>query len=793
MLGLPNLSNQKFGQYELRRLLGAGGMGAVYLGWQASLKREVAIKILPPTFAANREMVERFTREAETAARLEHPHIVPIYDYGVEQGISYVVMRLLPGGSLAERLSHRAQSNDPLPNLREIADMLTKLGGALDFAHSKGVIHRDIKSNNVMFDAHGTPFLVDFGIARLVNATSALTGSNVQIGTPAYMSPEQWMGEEATAKSDQYALGVMAYVLLTGDLPFEGQTPFALMHKHLNEPATPPHVRRAGLPETLTPIIARSMAKLPADRFENATEFAQAFTKAILDLTPGQATSFFVTPLPISINEIAFTPLPSLSAAPAYEPPGTIAPVPVTLPDKPTTIVTPAVTWMGKKPKRRTGLLIAAVVIVLLAIGGLAILLGGGDDGNNDTNETRNEATQTALAVAIDSTHTATSPLATTAASDTPPATSTSTPSPSATASLTPSASATTDFGAIAGMTLTFEAGVNAAATEQVAQAQTLTATVWTATPTASSSPTASATSTLPPANNPGGPLANRTPIIGPGNNLPDVLGHDRVVFASNRDGDFEIYTANPDEGLGQQIIEAVTDNDVDDKQPSVSPDGQRIAIVRKVSGSHDIFWLDVASQEARPAVTGPDDEVDPAWSPVGDKIAFASNRDGDYEIYIFDSATRETTQITDNDTDDRAPAWSPDMTKLVFSADDGRKLVAVDVFNLTEIVFADTGTYNGAPDWATNGGQIVFASDRDEAGNVEIYLLTLTTRQITRLTDRAGKDDEPVFAPDDRFIMFESAAGNRDGNRDLWTVAVDGALLRQVTRERDEDVNPDW
>ncbi len=792
MLGLPNLSNQKFGQYELRRLLGAGGMGAVYLGWQASLKREVAIKILPPTFAANHEMVERFTREAETAARLEHPHIVPIYDYGVEQGISYVVMRLLPGGSLAERLSHRAQSNDPLPNLREIADMLTKLGGALDFAHSKGVVHRDIKSNNVMFDAHGTPFLVDFGIARLINATSALTGSNVQIGTPAYMSPEQWMGEEATAKSDQYALGVMAYVLLTGDLPFEGQTPFALMHKHLNEPATPPHVRRTGLPETVTPIIARAMAKLPADRFDNATEFAHAFTKAILDLTPGQATSFFVTPLPISINEIAFTPLPSLSAAAAYEPPKSsdaALPAPATLPDKPTTIVTPAVTWMGEKPKRRTGLLIAAVVVGLLVIGGMAILLGGGDEGGNDNNEARDEATQTAPAVAENPTDmSAPSNTPTDAPSPTvtalPSATSTSTPSP--TASPTPSATATTDFGAIAGMTLTFEAGVNAAATEQVARAQTLTATVWTATPTAS------ATSNLLP-NNPGGPLANRTPIIGNGGGLPDVRGRDRVIFVSNRDGDFEIYAAIPDEGLGPTVVEPLTINDFDDKQPSISPDGQRIAIVRNVNGSHDIFWLDVGSQEARPAVTGPDNDVDPAWSPVGDKIAFASDRDGDYEIYIFDSATRETTQITDNDTDDRAPAWSPDMTKLVYAADDGRKLVAVDLFSQNEMVFSDVGTYNGAPDWAANGGQIVFASDRDEEGNVEIYVLTLANRTITRITDRPGTDDEPIFAPDDRFILFESAAGNRDGNRDLWIVAVDGTLLRQITRERDDDVTPDW
>lgn len=773
MLGLPNLSNQKFGQYELRRLLGAGGMGAVYLGWQASLKREVAIKILPPTFAANPEMVGRFTREAETAARLEHPHIVPIYDYGVEQGISYVVMRLLPGGSLAERLTHRAQNDNPLPNLREIADMLTKLASALDFAHSKGVVHRDIKSNNVMFDAHGTPFLVDFGIARLINATSALTGSNVQIGTPAYMSPEQWTGEEATAKSDQYAMGVMAYVLLTGDLPFEGQTPFALMHKHLNEPPTPPHVRRAGLPESLTPVISQALAKLPADRFATVSDFAAAFTSAIVNMTPGQATSFFVTPLPISINEIAFTPLPSLSGGAAFEPPQapaggmppTISPAPITQPDKPTTIMSSGATWLGEPPKRRKGLIVAGVVIAALVLIGLFALFNG-DDG--EKNSSSSQPTATSPAVAENPT-------------DEPTPSTTS----AATASVTPSATATTDFEAIAGITLTYEAGVNAAATAQIAQAQTLTATVWTATPT----PTITPLPTTPagPPNNNGG----RTPILNNPDGLPGLLGRDRVVFVSNRDGDFEIVSINPDARFTQVSADPITNNDEDDLQPSVSGDGNRIAIVREVNGNHDIFWLDKTTQEMRPAVTGRADDVDPAWAPLGDTLAYASNRDGDYEIYIFDPATDETTQVTDNDTDDRAPAWSPDMTKLVFSADGGRKLVAVDLSTDEHIVFSEEGTTNGAPDWAANGMQIVFASDRDEAGNVEIYLLTLPTREVTRLTDRAGTDDEPVFSPDDRFILFQSDSGN--GNLDLWIITVDGSLLRQVTRERADDRSPDW
>lgn len=182
-MSIENLSGKAFGQYQLRQLLGAGGMGAVYLGYQANLKREVAVKVLSVTLAQQTDYVERFTREAQTAAALEHAHIVPVYDYGTQDGISYVIMRLLTGGSLAERLTLRAESDNPLPTLAEVADVMKKLASALDYAHSKGVIHRDIKANNVMFDDQGSPFLVDFGIAKLTHATSALTGTGVTMGT----------------------------------------------------------------------------------------------------------------------------------------------------------------------------------------------------------------------------------------------------------------------------------------------------------------------------------------------------------------------------------------------------------------------------------------------------------------------------------------------------------------------------------------------------------------------------------------------------------------------------------
>ncbi|HEX3054011.1 MAG TPA: serine/threonine-protein kinase, partial [Aggregatilineaceae bacterium] len=200
-MGMANLSGTILGQYELRDLIGIGGMGTVYRGFQAGLRREVAVKVMSPQLALHPGYLERFNREAQTAASLVHHHIIPIHDYGTQQGYSYIVMRLLTGGTLAQRMEQGS-----LPSISETVELLKQLASALDYAHSQGVIHRDIKPSNIMFDNQGTAYLVDFGIAKLTEATQALTSSGTAMGTPAYMSPEQWRAEELTPAVDQYAL-----------------------------------------------------------------------------------------------------------------------------------------------------------------------------------------------------------------------------------------------------------------------------------------------------------------------------------------------------------------------------------------------------------------------------------------------------------------------------------------------------------------------------------------------------------------------------------------------------------
>ena len=222
---IENLTGHSLGQYLLRELLGRGGMGAVYRSYQASLKREVAVKVLDPQLAQQPGYAERFNLEAETAARLEHHHIIPVYDYGTQDGLSYVVMRLLTGGTLTQRMAASASAALSQPSLSDVVDVLKQLASALDYAHSAGVIHRDIKPSNVMFDNHGQAYLVDFGIAKLTQASQALTVSGALMGTPLFMAPEQWRSEEPTPAMDQYALGVMTYLLVTG--LFFGVMPWA--------------------------------------------------------------------------------------------------------------------------------------------------------------------------------------------------------------------------------------------------------------------------------------------------------------------------------------------------------------------------------------------------------------------------------------------------------------------------------------------------------------------------------------------------------------------------------------
>lgn len=288
------------GRYGVERLLGAGGMASVFLAEDLTLGRTVAIKVLPTALAHDERVVARFQREARTAARLDHPNIIPIYRVESEGILNYFVMKYVPGRSL-----DRLLAEDGLPG-RELAErVLLEAGSALEHAHRNGVVHRDVKPANIMLDADDHVILMDFGISKVAETTAELTQTGTVMGTPTYMAPEQILGRTVDGRTDEYSLAVVAYQMVTGRLPFDGETAHAILYQHVHEKPAPPSTLQPGLPAHMDSAVLRALSKDPTARFESVADFAAAFCGVSPDeiaptrlrgLTPRVAPTVSATP-----------------------------------------------------------------------------------------------------------------------------------------------------------------------------------------------------------------------------------------------------------------------------------------------------------------------------------------------------------------------------------------------------------------------------------------------------------------------------------------------------------------
>src|SRR5918911_43412 len=252
------------GRYRIVRKLGTGGMANVYLAEDQELGRRVAIKILNDRHAHDEQFVERFRREAKNAASLSHPNIVSIYDRGEAEGTYYIAMEYLDGRSIKELILSRG----PAP-ARVAIDYARQILAALRFAHRNGIVHRDIKPHNALVDSEGRVKVTDFGIAR-AGAASQMTEAGSIVGTAQYLSPEQARGTAVDQRSDIYSLGIVLYELLTGTVPFTGDTPVEIAMKHISETPVPPSERRPQVPRDLDLVVMRALAKDPIDRYQSA-------------------------------------------------------------------------------------------------------------------------------------------------------------------------------------------------------------------------------------------------------------------------------------------------------------------------------------------------------------------------------------------------------------------------------------------------------------------------------------------------------------------------------------------
>lgn len=384
---LEDLQGRRLGRYELQAVLGRGGMAAVYRAHDPALRRDVAVKILYPHYSGDESLVERFKQEAILAARLDHPNIVPIYDVGEADGMAYIAMKLLRGQPLVDLLRARPQLTPDQTLL-----IVEQIAAALDYAHLRGVVHRDIKAANIILEQEPEglrALLTDFGIAKSLEATG-MTSTGVLIGTPDYMAPEQIANRPITGQVDVYALGILAFRCLAGRLPFEGSTEQVLLGHLYGEP--PDLVQLApGLPSTLGPVINRAIARDPAQRFRTPGEFARAFRMALSGDQPTPPPAYYqgmegraVVPRIATegyVRSNADAPTQRGDAAPTRR--GVIAP-------RPASHVAPQAQRLPAPPAQRSSLLVPLVLALLvLGLGGWGVLRVmpalGGDTGSDGT------------------------------------------------------------------------------------------------------------------------------------------------------------------------------------------------------------------------------------------------------------------------------------------------------------------------------------------------------------------------------------------------------------------------
>lgn len=273
---MSDLVGQTLGQYNIIDEIARGGMATVYRARQTTIARDVAIKVLPAKFTHERNFLERFNREVAVISQLQHPHILPVYDFGEYDEMPYIVMAYINGGILTDKIKHGAMS------IPEIIRMIDQMAQALDFAHTKNIVHRDFKPSNVLLDTLGNTYLADFGLAKLTSSSTDITGSMI-LGTPDYIAPEQAKSGEITKSADIYALGVTIYQMLTGQVPYDAPTASGILVAHITEPVPDIHAVRPDLPHKIQKVIENSLAKDPMERYQSTLELARDLKAALND------------------------------------------------------------------------------------------------------------------------------------------------------------------------------------------------------------------------------------------------------------------------------------------------------------------------------------------------------------------------------------------------------------------------------------------------------------------------------------------------------------------------------
>jgi serine/threonine-protein kinase len=389
-----SLIGQTVGKYQVVENLGRGGMAEVYKAYQETLDRYVAIKVMHSFLADESGFLGRFQREARAMAALNHPNIVGVYDFDVYEGMYYIVMEFVSGGTLKDRIEDLASQGEGMP-LEAATRVVVEVADALSYAHGRGMVHRDIKPGNIMLTEDGRAVLTDFGIAKILSGPT-FTATGAMVGTPAYMSPEQGLGKPGDERSDLYALGVLYYQMATGRLPYDADTPLAVILKHVNEPVPVPTDLNDDIPEAIQAVIIKAMAKDPEERYQSANELIRDLQNAAAASDLDLAAAAFISPIdrptpPPSpsgtvdatrMAPVAATVMASQSRAAAdatrLAPAGDPGMTEVVVPTAPPTTPPPV-----EEKKNRLGLIVAVILVLIVAAAAGGFLLFGGLGGDD--------------------------------------------------------------------------------------------------------------------------------------------------------------------------------------------------------------------------------------------------------------------------------------------------------------------------------------------------------------------------------------------------------------------------
>lgn len=713
--------------YEILRQVGYGGMATVFLARQQSMNRHVALKFLPSNFIQDDMYLQRFEREVNIVAQLEHRNIVPVYDYGEYEGQPYIVMRYMSSGSVEDLL---AKGKIPVARVLGIAE---QVASALDYAHQNGILHRDLKPSNILLDDGGGAFITDFGIARILGESSSTLTTQGVVGTPSYMSPEQARGEGLDGRSDIYSLGVMLFEMICGRRPFENDTPYGIVVMHVTTP--PPSMRdiEASVPASVDRVIQRALSKQADQRPSTASALAAALRKAIDH--PGTDTD--TEPSLPGFDDAASIPGPETDLALPL-PEGLTNGLRQTPPLKRAAIAEQARQTSGPasmlKGMVAGGAVGCALLGLLLGLGVLLLVAMSGDLGTIGV-ETSAPAPVRVIKATVRHA-TVDKPLATVAFS------SVADRAEQTREAWNAAAAATIEADALARAQL-------ASATAQLNQA------IASPNRLRLNSALASATGKLVyfhtrPAEN--GDDASYEIVAKDletwqdtfltlditDSTYPQASPDGRwIAFQSDRDGDFEIFVANV---LGGQLRQ-ITRNAVWDRLPAWSPDSQWIVFSSDVRGDQtfDLYRARPDGSDARLVYSDGRRNSHARYSPDGEWLVFTSGagvRDAStWEIRLLNLRTNESRLLTENDNRDSSPTFSPDGERILYVS--------------------------------TVGGSRVVAS------------MSLDGRSRELLYTGPGIAWSANYSPDGRFIVVTATY---EGEDQLYLMTADGGNLQQIT-----------